>query len=71
MKPTIGRIVHYYPLDHQDGQEPFAAIITRLTGSEGIVFLYVMPPTSEPFTAIGSARSDDPTPGCWTWPPRV
>lgn len=71
MKPTIGRVVHYYPTDHQDGQEPFAAIVSATTGNApGETTLRVLPPAGDLFVAM-ARHSDEPTPGCWTWPPRV
>lgn len=28
IKPTIGRVVHYYPMHHDEVAQPFAALIT-------------------------------------------
>jgi hypothetical protein len=38
MKPTVGRIVHYYP--NEDAREPLAAIVTHVCG-DGCVNLAV------------------------------
>jgi hypothetical protein len=80
-KPSVGRIVHYYPLEnpaYQTPPGPYAAIVTAvepvtlpLPGQEGCIALMA-------FTPIGNAMgrpcvpySETPKPGHWSWPPRT
>lgn len=73
MKPSIGRIVHYY---HTSGRDPIprAAIITgvELDGDPLKVTLTIFEPDPDlrPNT-VRATFSDEPAPGCWCWPPRV
>jgi hypothetical protein len=67
MKPTIGRIVHYYS---ETDQEPFAALVTAVLSGH-LVTLTVFPPNTDMFTIDGASFSEAPTPRHWTWPPRV
>lgn len=78
--PSIGRIVHYHSYGTPGGEyqpEPRAAIVTavppRSDGSPGdgsVLSLAVLNPTGMFFnTAVPVAAA--PTPGHWTWPPRV
>ena len=72
MKPTVGRIVHYYPHPaNEQGDGPLAAIITGLTGSEHIVHLRVFSVAGDSFPAFAAPMAEEPTAGCWTWPPRA
>ncbi len=73
MKPTVGRIVHYYP---QDGDrfgtmdEPIAAVIVRVW-SEECVNLRLLP-DSDDSPHVSSVPLDE---NCgaysWSWPPRA
>ncbi len=78
MKPTVGRIVHYYTdngASHNGvGCGPYAAIITQVFG-EGVdayANLKVLPPFAESFDS-GSVRHKDfdgDSGRYWEWPPR-
>lgn len=80
MTPTIGRIVHYHSYGTPGGEflpEPRAAIVTAVPAllSEGpndgtTVSLCVLNPTGLFFHAE-TPFAEEPTPGHWTWPPRV
>lgn len=71
MRPTVGRIVHYFP--DSDANTPVPAIVTRVW-SDDCVNLHVFTdgtadrvpnkiPTSVPRRAEGETR------GRWDWPP--
>lgn len=78
--PSIGRIVHYHSYGTPGGEfkpEPRAAIITRVGDADPVpehgvpyVDLAVLNPTGMFFNQ-DVKFSDEPTPGHWTWPPRV
>ncbi len=75
--PTIGRIVHYQTYGTPGGEhapETVAAIITKVIGPSHMdgdyVDLCVFYPNGWSNKA-GIKRADQPTPGCWNWPPRV
>lgn len=79
--PSIGRIVHYQSYGTPGGEylpEPRAAIITEIGSdqpaadlkSEGAVGLAVLNPTGFFFNR-DVPFAEQPTPGCWNWPPRV
>ena len=79
MEPSIGRIVHYQSYGTPNGEylpEPRAAIITKVNkaGDDsyglGLVGLVVMNPTGMFFNE-NVPYAEEPTPGCWNWPPRV
>lgn len=81
MEPTIGRIVHYQSRGSSDGRftpEPRAAIITFVHPVEDgedlegtpFVSLAVLNPTGLFFDQF-VAFSEEPLPGCWSWPPRA
>lgn len=71
MKPTVGRIVHYY--DSKSRNAPLAAIITAVH-DDRCVNLTVF---GNQFTHFGLmhltsvVQSEAPTDGAWTWPPLV
>lgn len=80
MKPTVGRIVHYTPFDNE-APGPWAAVITLVstideTAQKGgvvpIVNLTLFPPYGiAEVPSLGVAYSEEPKPGCWSWPPRT
>jgi hypothetical protein len=72
MTPSIGRIVHMTSRGSADGQfppAPRAAVITAVH-DEGRVDLCVLNPTGL-FFDLGVPYAEEPTPGHWSWPPRV
>lgn len=68
MKPTVGRVVHFY----EDDQGPFAALVTGVYAN-GSCMLAVFKPAHTSIYAIacyekGATGSEH----CyWTWPPRA
>lgn len=71
--PSIGRIVHYHSYGTPGGEylpEPRAAIITAAAPDQLHVGLAVLNPTGLFFTQT-VPYADAPTPGHWSWPPRV
>ena len=76
--PSIGRIVHYHSYGTPGGEylpEPRAAVVTavKLAEVEGGLHqasLCILNPTGM-FFAQDVYYHPDPTPGCWTWPPRA
>lgn len=73
MKPTVGRIVHYQSYGTPGGEylpEPRAAIITTVTGDSMAVGLAVLNPMGMFFNGP-ILYSEQPRPGCWSWPPKV
>lgn len=70
-KPTIGRIVHYQRHGSPDGThkaEPSPAVVTKVDTDGSTCHLFVMNPNGMYFDKC--AFSEDPKPGCWSWPPR-
>ncbi|AVO21943.1 hypothetical protein I5G90_gp04 [Mycobacterium phage Adonis] len=74
MIPTVGRIVHYQSYGTPGGEflpEPRAAIVTEVHDEHmGTVALCVLNPTGMYFNQCVEYAGDEPTPGCWNWPPR-
>lgn len=77
MKPTVGRIVHYYVEDVTRqtcamGDGPYAAIITRVH-SDAIVDLMVLSPADMRHAGQVAKleEASDEALTYWTWPPRV
>lgn len=80
MKPSVGRVVHYQSYGTPNGEylpEPRAAIITEVDDSFGTderpetrVGLCILNPTGQ-FFNTNVRYAEEPTPGCWNWPPRV
>jgi hypothetical protein len=80
-KPSVGRIVHYQsygtPLGEYTSQ-PRAAVITELYPHceneaplpDMTVGLCILNPTGLFFTKHVQ-YSEEPRPGCWSWPPRA
>jgi hypothetical protein len=73
VKPSIGRTVHYHRYGSPNGEhkpEPSPAIITKvLDETTGRCQLFVMNPNGLYFN--DTPFSEEPKPGCWSWPPRV
>lgn len=68
MNPSVGRIVHYYrPTLDRTLPPPRAAIITQV--EEHSVMLELFGPGDDRFASAFYA--EQPTPGCWSWPPRA
>lgn len=79
-KPTVGRVVHYYPAEkdvyfRKNWPGPYAATITYVT-SDNVVNLMVQPPwhLGTPYGVCDrqqSAGDVEDKAGTWCWPPRV
>jgi len=80
MKPSVGRIVHFYSKSrganggiNGAGEGPYPAIVTQIfKGGDEIKFinLKVFPPFAPPFDE-GSVSQIEATPDrYWAWPPR-
>lgn len=67
MKPSIGRIVHYYD---SAGTCLAATITAVLEEKSGLCWLNVAPPGGAHYE-VQAAMADAPTAVHWTWPPRV
>lgn len=81
MEASIGRIVHYHSYGTPGGEykpEPRAAVVTSIPESipahwahrEQPVSLCILNPTGMFFNEL-VAYAETPTPGHWSWPPRV
>ena len=72
--PSLGRIVHYKSQGSMTGAfeaETYSAIISRLPEAGGeIVGLTVFQPIGV-FYKGAVPYAETPTPGHWSWPPRV
>lgn len=78
MKPTIGRIVHYYPHSQDTGSfpytpgEPVAAIITQVHSDECVNLRLFVDGQAQGETWITSVVYDEGQGEfSWSWPPRV
>lgn len=82
MIPTIGRIVHFHPIVAREEPDPdasplplitYAAIVTDVRGTSEApeVHLQIFPPGCESWHCSYATYSEEPTAGCWNWPPRV
>lgn len=75
-KPSIGRVVHYQAFGTPGGEHPSvprAAVITEVgdpSDPRSAVGLAVLNPTGMFFNR-SVPFSEQPKPGCWSWPPRV
>lgn len=67
--PSVGRMVHYYPMG-ADIVQPQAAIIAGIEPGERVT-LHVFPPDGDSRRERGVAYSEGAQPGAWSWPPRV
>lgn len=66
-QPTVGRIVHYQPLN---SPLPLAAIITGIEEDDFVNLSVFMPDgTLKPQRNV--AHTNTPHEGCWNWPPRT
>ena len=78
MKPTVGRIVHYTPKDHEDGLTrtgPWAGIVTEVFEDSRARLQLFTPITQFEEPVWGEMPgvykySETPKPGHWNWPPR-
>ncbi|AHH20837.1 putative bacteriophage protein [Nocardia nova SH22a] len=76
--PTIGRNVHFQTYGTPGGEFPSqtcAAIITHVYPDDepdkgDMVDLKVIYRNGDSYKTFVN-RADEPTPGCWNWPPRV
>ncbi len=72
MQPSIGRIVHYQSLIHE---QPCAALITAvITPVPNMVNLVVFDPNGIPMPALNVPIRDELSGivfHCWSWPPKV
>lgn len=73
MKPTVGRIVHFYdhsrPRDASGKPGPFAAIVTGT--NDPFVSLTIFPNGYPPASISNVPHDDDAKEGFyWVWPPR-
>lgn len=76
MTPTVGRIVHYYPTTDTMWPGPLAALVTKVPPDETpkratAIRLRITAPDKADDIDVDAEYSSDPTPGCWTWPPRT
>ena len=73
MKPTVGRIVHFYAPSGCVGPEslsgPYAALVTGVN-DDASINLTTFGPTGSIYPQLRIEHADTPTPGCWNWPPR-
>lgn len=65
--PTVGRIVHYYPLP--SGTVPLAAIVTAVE-LRGVALTVFEPGNRTADALVNVTHSAEPKPGHWSWPPR-
>lgn len=74
MKPTVGRIVHYYELAYGAvPYGPFAAIVTAVPEDADFITLSVMKPGEESMIWAANVRektSPESVTDYWEWPPR-
>lgn len=73
MSPTVGRIVHYQSYGTPKGEfvpQPRAAVVAEVHADEECSVV-VLNPSGLFFNKAKHAPNDEPTPGCWNWPPRA
>lgn len=76
MKPTVGRIVHFYTSNKSrqsngQGEGPYAALVTQTFSGSDFVNLKVLPPMAAPYDVGSVAPGPDETADrYWLWPPR-
>ncbi len=76
MTPSIGRIVHFYPNPLNPTGHPSAAIIAsvheaQLDAERKMVNLCVISHDGSTSSVRDVPFAAEPTPGHWTWPPRL
>lgn len=72
-RPSVGRIVHYQAYGSPKGEHkslPRAAVVTEVDADGQTVGLCVLNPTGQYFNQH-TRYAEQPTPGCWNWPPKV
>lgn len=72
-KPSVGRIVHYHNVTHENGK-PFAAIITEVpegANEDNEATLTVFTPEGGRFATTVRENPNDDVREWWCWPPRV
>jgi len=67
MKPSIGRIVHYYG---SEGDGPHAAIVVKVH-SDSCLKLQIFPQDGESIRIDSVVSIQGDSNGRWEWPPRV
>ena len=79
MKPTVCRIVNYYPAEGESiWPGPLAGLVTAVPAHDpaagedpcAVALRVITPHKSDDYDVV-AAFSTEPAPGCWTWPPRV
>lgn len=66
MKPTVGRIVHFY----EDGQGPFPAIVTVVINDTCCMLSVFKPGQTSVYLASSCLFNDSNASQYWVWPPR-
>ncbi|AHB79534.1 hypothetical protein PBI_VALIDUS_3 [Mycobacterium phage Validus] len=69
MTPTVGRIVHYHRPGRL-GAAPLAAIVTAADGTDRVSLVAFDPVNRLQHFISAVEYAENPTPGCWNWPPR-
>lgn len=75
IKPTVGRVVLFYPLDRHPNEQPLAAIVVAVWGDRCVnlaVFKSNGVPMSHPPTSVTLVQEGDPVPtglSYCTWMP--
>lgn len=74
MKPTVGRIVHFYTdlVDNQNKPGPYAATIAAVHSDTCVTLSVLMPWRHDVFVASSAQRKDvaGGQGSYWEWPPR-
>jgi len=67
--PSIGRIVHFQHPAQAGG--PIAAIITSVLEDDVVLLTAFMPSQLPGYVVKPVPFAETPTPGHWSWPPRI